>query len=117
MRRKAECSLAARVDECKAALRIMLFLQRNRIHGDKNLEGRGHNRLDHVSPAGVTVTMSYHHMRMERRLALIQREVPNHRQDLDLLVDRDLPVHFLLQIKPRQGRSAQRSNGSKVTTR
>src|SRR6266550_638196 len=96
------CLFAVWSDKCEAALRILLFLQRNRIDSNKNLKCGRHNGLDHVPPASPAVTMSDGHVRVERRLALIQSEVSNHRQHFHLFVDRDLSIHFLLQIKPRK---------------
>src|SRR5262249_17867050 len=109
-------SFALRIDQCEVRPGIVLFVQRNRVHGDENLEGGEDNRLDHVSPDGSSVAMSHDHMRVKRGPPLIECEVADHGQNLDLLVDWDLSIHFLFPIKPRDDRSAKRSNGRKVAT-
>src|SRR5258708_3993131 len=54
MGRKTESPFAARVGKCKTAFEIALFLQRDRLCGDKDFQRRAHNRFNDV--AGSTVS-------------------------------------------------------------
>src|SRR4029077_11343464 len=74
-------------------------------------------RMENMAAARGSVRIPHHHMRMDYRLSLIERDVTAHADHFMLTLDGNLLVHFALGIKPRQRCTVHSSNGGEVCTR
>ena len=60
---------------------------------------------------------AYHHVRMDCRPSLIERDITDHRKHFVLTVDGNLFIHFALGIEPPQRRSIESPDSGEMSTR
>jgi hypothetical protein len=67
--------------------------------GDDHLERRADVRLEQMPPVRGAVRFADDHVRVQLRLAVVQRDVADQGEHLDLLLDRDARIVLLLPVE------------------
>src|SRR5260370_38862067 len=73
--------------------------------------------IEKMAASRGSVLTPHHHMSMNYRLPLIERDVTTHSDHFMLTLDGDLLVHFALEIKPPQRSGAHSSDDGEGCTR
>src|SRR5947207_13355061 len=82
--------------------------------GEHHLQRRPHARLQQMAAARLAVGTADDDVRVDFRLATVQRDVPDQREDLDLLAQRDPLVVARLAIEIAEGHPAEGAAGGAV---
>ncbi len=86
----------------------MLLAQVRRLLVEHELERGPDVGAEQVAAARLAVRAADDDVRMDGGLAVLERDVAGHGQDLDLLVERDLSVALGLPVKPAEDDVAER---------
>src|ERR1700676_296315 len=90
--------LLCRVDELHAGRIVGFLCKRRRINGHEHFDRRIGNKLKNVTADRTSIWLAEHRVHMDYGYAIKSRDVPDERQALDLLRDRDAAVHFLRNV-------------------
>src|SRR5438874_1988862 len=91
-----------------------LTLESARRNDQHDLQRRPHVRLQQMAAARLAVGASDDDVRVDLRLALVERDVAEQREHLHLLVKRDLLVVALRAVEIAQRHVAERADGREV---
>src|SRR5581483_10794907 len=92
-----------RLDQSESRFGIDVFLERRGALGQHHLARGADVRLKEVPAMGRAVLLADDRMRMNDGLSVLQRHVPNERQELQLLIQRDRWfIRLRVPTKPAQ---------------
>src|SRR5216683_888592 len=108
--------LQSRINQGQICLRIQPFLHRYRIDGDHHFQRWRYIRIENVAAARCSICTRQHHVRVDDRFSLKERDVADHRNHFELTGNGNLLVHLAPGIKPPDCRSIHRSNSGEMRT-